>query len=294
MAGSLLVTGASGNVGSAVVAAALAQGMDVRVADRDPARTARAWPASVQRVSFDFRDPATWDAALEGVNRVFLLRPPAIADMGSSLNPFVDRALASGVEHVVFLSVAGAERNRWVPHHAVEAHLRQAGIAHTNLRPGFFAQNLGDAYRRDILDDDRLYVPAGRAPVNWVDVRDVAEVAVRVFDAPATHRGRSYTLAGPGPVAWPEVAAILSEVLGRRIRYVSTSIAGYAVHLARRGLPMRAIAVQTVLHVLLRFGQGATCDPTLAELLGRPPRRIEDYIRDHAALWRLGAQVPHP
>jgi len=102
---------------------------------------------------------------------------------------------------------------------------------------------------------------------------------------PTEHRGRSYTLTGPKPVPWTEVAETLSVVLGRRIAYTPASIPACLGHLRRRGLPFGAILVQTTLHVLLRFGQGAPQDPTLARLLGRPGLSIQQYIRDHAQLW---------
>lgn len=276
----VLVTGATGNVGREVVRLALAQGLDVVAARRE------AVDDGARGVALDFRNPATWAPAFAGCDRLFLMRPPAIADTRATLLPFVDAARAAGIGAIVFLSVAGAQRNRLVPHRAVEDHLRALGGDYTLLRPGFFAQNLGDAYRRDIVEDDRIYVPAGRAPVNWIDARDIAEVAVRVLADPAPHRGRAYALTGPGAVPWTVVVDALSQATGRRIRYVPASIAGYARHLRRRGLPAAQIGVETVLHVLLRFGQGAGVDPTLARLLGRPPRSVVDYVYDHAALWR--------
>lgn len=278
----ILVTGASGNVGGHVVAACVDRGLSVVAADRRA--TPRAEAASVR---LDFLDRSTWAAALEGIGRIFLVRPPAISDVENNLNPFVDAALERGVEHVVFLSVSGAGENRFVPHRKVEEHLHARGEGYTSLRPGFFAQNLETAYRRDIAEDDRIYVPAGRRqPVNWIDVRDIAEVAARVLEEPGPHRGQSYTLAGPGAVPWSEVEDALSSALGRTIRYEPASIPGYVLHLRRRGLPAGAIAVQTVLHALLRLGQGAKEDPTMERLLGRSGGSIRAYVQEHAELWR--------
>lgn len=281
----VLVTGAAGNVGREVVRALLDRGAHVLAADHAPERLAALFGQRVVPRRLDFRDPGTWAAAVEGAEHMFLMRPPAIADVRHTLNPFIDFAREHGVDHVVFLSVAGAGKNRVVPHRKVEDHLRARGDHFTNLRPGFFAQNLSTAYRRDIVEDDRIYVPAGHAEVNWIDVRDVAEVAARVLLEPEAHRGRSYTLAGPGPVPWSEVTDALGEALGRTIRYQPASVVGYLRHLSRRGLPRGAMLVQTVLHFLLRFGQGATVDPTLAQLLGRPPRSVRTFVREHSATW---------
>lgn len=282
----VLVTGAGGNVGGHVVGSLRARGLEVVAAGHDASRVRARFGDDVTTTHLDFLDPGTWPGALGGADRMFLVRPPAIADVEDNINPFVDFARDHGVGHVVFLSVAGAGENRFVPHRKVEDHLRRRGEHHTNLRPGFFAQNLESAYRQDIVEDSRIYVPAGRSrPVNWIDARDIAEVAALVLAAPGDHRARSYTLAGPGAVPWGEVTGALTDALGREITYEPASLPGYVLHLSRRGLPRGAIAVQTILHFLLRFGQGATEDPTLGELLGRPGRTIGEYIEDHAHVW---------
>jgi len=281
----ILVTGAAGNVGQEVVHALQRRGARVVAADYREARVAALFGDSVVAARLDFHDRATWSTSLHGAEHMFLMRPPAITDVEKNLNPFVDFARSRGVDHVVFLSVAGAGKNRVVPHRKVEDHLRARGDHHTNLRPGFFAQNLQSAYRRDIVEADRIYVPAGRNPVNWIDVRDIAEVAALVLLSPAAHRGQSYTLAGPRPVPWSEVTDALTKVLGRPIHYEPASVLGYVRHLFQQGMPRGAVLVQTILHFLLRFGQGATEDPTLERLLGRPARSVQEYIADHAALW---------
>jgi len=283
----VLVTGAAGNVGRHVVRCLLERGIDVVAASHDAAKVRELFGETVAATRLDFLDRSTWPGALGGATRMFLMRPPAIADVKNSINPFADFARERGVDHVVFLSVAGAGKNKVVPHRKVEDHLRLGGEHHTNLRPGFFAQNLESAYRRDIAEDGRIYVPAGRKqPVNWIDARDIAEVAALVLAEPEVHRGQSYTLAGPGAVPWSEVTDALTSALGRTIVYEPASVLGYVRHLSRRGLPRGAILVQTILHFLLRFGQGATDDPTLEELLGRPGRTIRQYIEDHAAVWQ--------
>lgn len=273
-------------MGRHVVNSLRARNLAVVAADRNPQRLSKLFGDDVATTKLDFLDRSTWQGAVSGAAHMFLMRPPAISDVRNSLNPFVDFARAQGVDHVVFLSVAGAEKNTIVPHRKVEDHLSATGNHHTNLRPGFFAQNLDSAYRLDIVNDDRIYVPAGRKqPVNWIDARDIADVAAVILQNPENHRGASYTLTGPGAVPWTEVAQTLSSVLGRRIRYQPASVLGYMWHLSRRGLPLGAVAVQTILHFLLRFGQGTTMDPALERLLGRPGRSVRSYIEDHAAVW---------
>ena len=277
----VLVTGASGNVGREVVVALRRLGLTVRAAERDVARARSAIASDVEVVRLDYRDRATFSCA-SGAGALFLMRPPAIADVADTLLPFVDEARQRGVEHVVFLSVAGADKNPLVPHHAVEKHLKR-GPGWTIVRPGFFAQNFGDAYRRDIVEESRVYVPAGNGRVAFVDVRDVAEVAAAAFAAPAEHDRRAYLLTGPEAVDFATATKQLSLVVERTIRYDAASIAGYALHLRARGAPWGQVAVQAMLHVGLRFGQGAHVDPTLERLLGRRPRSLAEYFGDHSA-----------
>ncbi len=285
MGAPVLVVGALGNVGSAVVTSLQDAGVPVRAAGRDPSRVHDRLPG-VEAVPLDLTDPATFAPALAGAAGVFLLRPPAIARVGPTLNAFLDEALRHHIDHVVFSSVAGADTNRIVPHHRVEAHLQASGLPWTILRPGFFAQNLGDAYRADIRDHDRVAVPAGDGRAAFIDVRDLGDVAAQVFADPAAHLHRAYHLTGPEAVTFHEVAAILTEVLGRPIRYEPATVSGYLAHLGRQGLPVSKRIVQTILHVGLRRGDAEEVDPTLQQFLGRTPRDLATYVTDHAHLWR--------
>ena len=113
-------------------------------------------------------------------------------------------------------------------------------------------------------------------------------VAALVFADPGSHRRRAYTLTGPEAVTFEHAAELLAAALQRTIRYEPASILGYAAHLRRRCLPWAQVIVQTILHVGLRFGQAEAVDGTLGELLGRRPRSLADYVRDHRALWRRG------
>ena len=281
----ILVTGASGNIGSALVRVLRERGAAIKIAARSD--IAGAAPS----MALDFLDPRTFAPAVDGCYAVFLLRPPAISKMHSTLNAFVEVARREGVTHFVFVSVAGAERNTLVPHHAVEAHLKAGPSDWTILRPGFFAQNLTGAYRRDIVEDDRIYVPAGDARVAFIDARDVADFAATALLGGPRHLGQQYLLTGPEPLSFHEVANLLALELERPIRYQPATVLGYATHLAGQRIPAMQILVQTILHMSLRNGGAALVDATLTDLLGRPPRGMREFIRDHKALL---AQTPKP
>lgn len=242
-------------------------------------------PDAHETVELDLLDPTTFSSAVAGTRALFLMRPPPIARVGPTVNALVDAAITAGVGHVVFVSVAGADTNRIVPHHRVETHLQASAIDHTILRPGFFAQNLGDAYRADIRDNDRLYLPAGDGRVAFIDVRDLGEAAAGIFAEPGPHVGAAYHLTGPVAVTLDQVAEDLTTALGRTIRYEAAPVPGYLAHLRRRGMPIAQVAVQTVLHVGLRRGDAEPVTFDLVDLLGREPRTINDYVNDHTEYW---------
>lgn len=257
----IFVTGASGNVGREVVRELKKLKIKFRVGVRADDQNTQV--GNTSSVVFDFLDPSTFSAAVEGCKAVFLLRPPAISNTKATLNVLIDIARRSGVKHIVFISVAGAARNPLVPHHAVEQHLIAGPTDWTILRPGFFTQNLGDAYREDIRHDSRIYLPAGSARVAFIDARDIAAVAVTALTNPAEYSRKTYMLTGPQALSFAEVTAILSENLDRAIIYQPASILGYMWHLLARGMPITQVLVQTILHVGLRFGQAEIVDDTL-------------------------------
>lgn len=269
-----LITGASGNVGGEVLR---------RLRERGVRAIGTGRRSSEGIVELDFLRPETYATAIEGCHGIFLMRPPAISNTAETLNRLIDVAAGAGVSTIVFLSVEGAERLRFIPHHQVEQRLLREECDWTILRPGFFAQNLTEAYRRDIVLDDRIYVPAGNGRIAFIDTRDIADVAVECLLHPERHRHQAYTLTGPVAVTFHDVAALLTDALGRVVRYDAATVLGYANHLLSVGLPATQVVVQTILHLGLRFGRSEHVDPTLERVLGRPGRTMEIFVREHVS-----------
>lgn len=130
--------------------------------------------------------------AFDGVDRLFLVRPPAISDTRRHVNPAIDAARPAGVRHVVLLSLLGAEKNPILPHRRIEQHLEAAGPAWTFLRAGFVMQNLSTTHRPEIRDEGVIAVPAGRGKTSFVDARDIAAAGAIVLAEPG-HRNRAPT-----------------------------------------------------------------------------------------------------
>lgn len=291
MTGPVLVTGASGNLGGAVVRSLTAAGVPVRAARTSVVELQARYPA-VPTTHLDFYDPRSFAPALDGASGLFLVRPPPISRVGPTLSALLDEAQRAGLGHVVFSSVAGADTSRIVPHHRVETHLARSTLSWTILRPGFFAQNIADAYRTEIVEQDRILLPAGRGRAAFIDIRDVGDVAAVIFADPPAHRGLGYLLTGPQSVDFDEVAALLTIELGRAIRYEPASVLTYLRHLHQQGLPLAQAVIQTVLHTGLRSGQAAVVDPTLPRLLGRAARPLGAYLHDVRSTWAIHPDKP--
>lgn len=283
----ILVTGASGNVGGPLVHRLAGGPHRVRAALRD-VRERRAVLEGVEYVPLDFMDPATYAPALRGVSRLFLMRPPAISDTKRHINPLIDAARAAGVGQIVFLSLIGADRNPVIPHRAVERHLETAGVPYTLLRAGFFMQNMSTTHRADIIERGEVLVPAGGGRTAFIDTRDIAAVAARTLTE-AGHAGQAYPLTGAESLDYHEVAAIMGDELGRPIVYRRPSLLRFARAMRARGAAADYIAVMLGIYLTTRLGLAAGVDPTAARLLGRPPIAMRQFVRDHRALWAARA-----
>jgi uncharacterized protein YbjT (DUF2867 family) len=278
----ILVTGATGTVGRHVTRALAKRGLSARAATRHPPAESDA--LALPAVRFDFEDPATYAGAFDGVRQLFLVRPPAIATVWNSIFPALDAAERAGVEHVVFLSLLGAEQNPFVPHRWIEWYLQRSSMAWTFLRPSFFMQNLATTHGRDLRVDDRIYVPAGQGCTSFIDARDVAAVGVRTL-VESGHRNAAYALTGAEALTYAEVAAIFSDVLGRPIRYADPSPWAFIGHMRRQGHPWPFVLVMTGIYLTARFGLAGRVTDTVERLLDRPPISMRQFARDYRSCW---------
>ncbi len=278
MDGHVLVTGATGNVGVPLVAALRTGGALVRPASRrntDP-----------DGVDFDFLDPATWDAAFRDVDSMFLVRPPQVSNVARDLLPSLSHARSAGVRHVVLLSVQGAGRVPVLPHAAIERWLRRSGMSWTFVRPSYFDQNLSTVFAPDIRDRDEIWVPSGDGRTAFVDAHDVAAVAGAALLNPGAHHRRVWTPTGSESLTWSEVAAVLSDALGRRITYRRPNPLSYARH-ARTvlGFGPAMTAMTTVIHTTARLGLAGHLTDDVRAVTGRAPISLREFAMRERHAW---------
>ena len=189
MVTNILVTGATGNVGREVVRLLSDLDSSVTAAVRNPIGALKSFGNNVRCVSFDFTNSDTFTNAFAVINKLFLVRPPAIAEI-DQITPALSVTKRAGIQEIVFLSIIGADKNRIVPHYTIERAIEQLNIPAVFLRCSFFMQNLNTTHREDIRLRDRLFMHAGNGKTSFIDVRDIAAVAVKILtEEPARSKG---------------------------------------------------------------------------------------------------------
>ena len=285
MTSPILVIGALGNVGAEVVKQVIARGGNVRAAGTQIHTITERFGDVVEAVRFDFTDPGTYAATFNNVKGIFYMRPPHITNIRRDMNPSMDAAKRAGVTHTVFLSLIGIERAKFVPHYKVETYLKSIGMPATLLRCSFFMQNLNTTHRKEIKERDEIFVPVGKAKTSFIDARDIGRAAA-VALMESGHAGKNYDLTGSEGLDYWQAAAILSEVLGRRITYRNPNPLQFLVQTLRQGTPPMFAIVMLGLYTSTRFGMAAPISNDLERLTGRKPITFRQYAQDYQASWR--------
>ncbi len=276
----IFVTGATGTIGAEVLYLLKTSDQVVRAGIRQPTVAQLAENA----IAFDITQPASFGPALAGVERMFLMRPPAVTNVAETLFPLIDAAKASGVHQIVFLSLLGAEKLSFVPHRKVEIYLQHSGIDYTFLRASFFMQNLQTAHGAEIRQRREILVPAGNGKTSFVDGNDIAAVAVRALTEDG-HRNQAYDLTGSEALDYPTVAALLSLELGYPIVYRHPSLRSFLSYQRSRGVTAGQALVMAAIYTTARFGMAARVTNDVARLLGRPPQSLQGYLAQHRQAW---------
>ena len=309
----ILVTGATGNVGGHVVRALSERGVPVRAFVRDGDRAARTLGlhspgprsldpctlvphspgAEVELAVGDFADPGSIARALSGVDRLFLAcgNVPGQVEFECAA---IDAAAAAGVERVVKLSGPDAAVDspmlfeRW--HGAIEQHLAGAGLTRVVLRPRTYLTNLL-AYARTVAQTGMLFAPAGTAAISFVDPRDVAAVAAEALVG-GEHEGRTYTLTGAEAVTFERVAHEFAAATGRPVTFVNVPDEDARTAMISDGLPAMVADAIVAIFAAQRAGAMAAMTDTVRTILGRAPRTVADFAREHADMFRASTRFP--
>ncbi len=284
----ILVTGATGTLGSEVVKQLSATGTTVRMAIHTPEKGLKIEGKGIETVPFDFDNPESLRNALIGVEKLFLLTPVAM-NMVGQVKSVINEAKAAGIRHVVRQSAFGSEfgetlLQRW--HLAAEKEIVASGIPYTILRPNFFMQN----YLTYPAVHGVYYLPLGTARVSVVDVRDIASVAVKALRGKG-HEGHIYPITGPEAITAAEAVALIAKASGGHFMYVDTPPEEARKGMLAGGIPDWLADGLLELYTWARAGKMAEVLDTVEKVTGKKPHSFARFSRDYVKRFKGAARA---
>lgn len=277
------VTGATGRLGGRVARRLAEAGVSQRLLVRDPSRAPDLPGATVVRAGYDDRDAVV--RALAGVRTLLMVSASETPDRVAQHTAFVDAMVDAGVEHLVYISFYGAAADSTFTlardHHATEDHIRGSGLAFTFLRDNLYADFLPALVGADGV----IRGPAGQGQVAAVAQDDIADAAVAVLLAPATHVGATYSLTGPQALTLGEVAIILTAAQGRPVRYRPETVAEAYASRASYGAPDWQVQAWVSTYTAIAAGELATVTDDVPLLTGRPGTSLVELLRRNGSAY---------
>ena len=272
----IAVTGSTGRLGGRVAGRLAELGVDQRLLVRDPVR-APALPGS-HIATAEYSDRAAVRVALSGVHTVFMVSASEAPDRVQQHLAFIDAAVDSGVQRLVYVSFFGASptatftlaRDHW----ATEEHLRSVGVAYTILRDNIYA----DFTPFFIGTDGSIRGPAGDGKAAVVAQADIAEVAARVLNSDGAYDGRTLNLTGPVALTMYEIASILSDHVGRSVSYVPETIEEAYASRSGYGAPPWQMDAWVSTYAAIAAGELAEVSEDSVEVTGHPATSLEQVL----------------
>jgi uncharacterized protein YbjT (DUF2867 family) len=289
---SILVTGATGNIGSEVVKQLLgtAPAVSIKAAVHSSQNVKKVKDGDrVKVIPIDYNESDTLREALKDVDKLFLLTPD-VSNAPDLASNAVTEAKKAGIRHIVKQSVMGADLEADVGtmrlHRQVEEIIEQSGIPFTFLRPNEFMQNFINFHSPSIKGNNAFYIPLEDAKVSLVDVRDIASIAVQSLIDEDKHKNKTYLITGPEALSYHQVAEILSNTTGRKINYVN--ISDEEARAAMKEIGMNDWLINTVseLSEYFRKGKASEISPAVEEVTGNKPISFSQFANDYIDAFR--------
>jgi uncharacterized protein YbjT (DUF2867 family) len=280
----VLVTGATGNIGRALVAQLKRDAADLEVIAASPKGES---VAQAHGRALNLLDPASAMTAMHGVDRLFLVTP-AHPEMEAMTTHAVRAARSAGVQHIVRVSGAGADPASDIAIARLQGRCDQividSGLPYTLLRPKNFMQNF-TSFLRDMIRSGTVYSSQGDGRVPFIDARDIAAVAAQVLIAPNGHAGQAHILTGPEPLTNAEALAVIARETGRPVALVPISEDQAMAGMRQAGMPEPMVLAMSSLNRVIAAGWVAEVTEVVPHLLGRPATAWADFVAEHRNAW---------
>jgi uncharacterized protein YbjT (DUF2867 family) len=268
----ILISGATGVLGRAIVESAIDAGLPVRQGMRNPSK---AIPAA-EAIRLDYADPSTIPAALTGVSALVLMAPPLDANAPALLGPVVSATKDADVQHVVLISAFGVNHNEQAPMRIVEHLVIDSGVPYTILRPNFFMENFSEGPQASgIREQNAIYLAAADGKTSFISVKDIAAVAEAALKQSLT--GVELDLTGPEALDHFEVAKMISKASGRTVVYHPLTEEQMLEGARAHGMRESVIAYLAMLYRVVRAGYAAGIAPYPETLTGKKPITFESF-----------------
>ncbi|MFH5831741.1 NmrA family NAD(P)-binding protein [Halalkalibaculum sp. DA3122] len=267
----ILVTAATGNVGTPLVHALKQKDLNFTAGTRDAEGAQDQLGESVDTVFLDYEEPDSFGPALEGHQQLFLCGPSATPNAAELIMPMVEEAQKQDIEHIVFIA----------SHPSVANAIEESGIDYTFINANFFMENFEMYQTKDIRERQQLFLPCGEGTVSFIHCRDIGEAAAELLANPSDYKQQTISLTGPEAVDLFEAADIFSEVLGTNITYKNPDDETYRSEMERRDYSDTYIDAMIAVFGKIKDGSRSDVSPMVEQILDRPPLSLKDYLEEN-------------
>lgn len=278
----ILITGATGNIGMEVIRFlnTIEKGNKIVVGARDCEKAKIVFTnyPNLEYRHFDFEDSDTFDKALTGINRIFILRPPHISDVEKYFKPLIKAIKKKNINEIVFLSVQGAEMSRVIPHNKIERLIIEFGFNYVFLRPGYFMQNLTTTLYGDIREKREIVLPSGKAKFNWIDIENIGEAGAILLDKFDEYKNQAIEITGLENENFEKVTELINNSINNPIKYKNVNPLRFYWIKKADGMVKGMIIVMILLHFLPRFQKKPKISHFYERLTGKKPTDLKTFI----------------
>ena len=268
----ILVTGSTGTFGSSVLQKLQEKNITARAA------------AQKGDHAFDWNNPASFDQVLDQVEKIYLVSPPNYGAFDTALLPFLEKAKQHGIEFILLSTVYGAGANPESTFAKAEKAVAGSGIQYAVVRPNFIFQNFIN-YDLQAIQSGSIYLPTSQSKTSYIDVQDVAAASVEILEHPEKHAGTTYTLTGSEYLSHEQIAAIFSEVLGKKVTNLAPTNEAYQATLLGYNLPVELVNFMGYLYAAIEAGYFSEVTEDYFRITGKKPTTIRAFIEQHRSLF---------
>ncbi len=278
----ILITGATGNVGTEVIYYLKERDNESEIiaAVRNIDSAKKSFPnfPNLLLKRFDFEDENSFNTAFKNIDVLFLLRPPHISQVDKFFKPLLASAKENGIEKVIFLSVQGVEKSKVIPHHKIEQLIIQMGFNYIFVRPSYFMQNLTTTLLPEILKNKTITLPAGKAKFNWIDIKNIGEVAAILIKSFEKYQNKAYEITGTENKSFKEVTELMSKIAGIKFSFKPINPISFYFKKRKEGVLKGFAVVMTILHFLPRLQKEPRISDDFSVITGKKTTTLKEFI----------------